>query len=702
MFEHAYKFWIESTHPNPNPSKVRVIFDHINRTKTIHSRHICYDTYSSIYDDYCAHQTTIDLCAKYKKPIPSKVWFLRLRPAFIYPVDHSDFSNCSVHSNWSNLNRALLSIIYNKKYHNCNSEHCPINKGLFELSLTKFIKTISCPTICSSLYPNAECIISKCNKYKCHDSKCIHCLHSICDQDDCGVAHLRNILNGTACSNLSIPNELQITFDFHRSYDTIAPKKKTETKTKKMLKKDSNFIPLTLSWADFIPFYCKEYLKYSKHHITYIYQFRTRRDFIDTTQTKIPLNALVSHFDFINNIKPTSQIKTQSQWSNRDGITLLSVISRYIGENAQTNESSYNYMSSDPKHDWPAAIYLVEKHIQNKKKFFKDELHRDLTVFYGYSDRGEFSSSGFLAALSLIKPRLGLDRLVWTFTCPQHGKCKCDAEGHTIKTCVRSGVNGNKIKYNPTIENYDITLIRYLNEKLMKDQTLKRKFFSIDINAINHIKQHKLCTTMDKISQYHQFDIRSNSKILRRTLDCKCTHCLSVDPMDWDAEECDNGHLVGKWEEYKMKLKTFDDIWKNNNDENPNNDDDKNSVVANGIEFQMILSGSDSERPDDSESDNDHKSENSNDANNHNQSYREINDRIGHCFEFCQTEINDDMLVCGICNQQYHLQCAELTGYVKDPNRDYQCTLCYNELLGLLCLLTLSEDFAVRRHGKFK
>lgn len=349
-------------------------------------------------------------------------------------------------------------------------------------------------------------------------------------------------------------------------------------------------------------------------------------------------------------------------------------------------------MSSDPKHDWPTAAYLLEQHIKNKIKYFKDELGRDLKEIYGYSDRGEFSASGFLAALSLIKERLGLERLVWTFTCPQHGKCKCDAEGHVIKTCTNQGVDGGKIKYVPNEENYDVTLIRYLSKKLMNNKNIMRRFFSIDINAVNHIKQEQFCKTLKNISRYHQFEILNNGVVLRRSLDCKCTHCLNVNPMQWDKDQCTNGHVVGEWERCKISMKTHDFIWiKDKNNQNDNGNSNQNNNLQNDDEYKYS-EDEDEDMDVDSDIGDDESSSSSDDDDDSSESeyvqnYNDYRERGGICFEFCGVDSNSanyksNLIECGTCQKKYHLKCAiDLTGHDPKANIDYQCVECYSEML---------------------
>eukprot|EP01083_Nonionella_stella_P003105 8831_1 len=170
---------------------------------------------------------------------------------------------------------------------------------------------------------------------------------------------------------------------------------------------------------------------------------------MDSIQTIVfgSFNALYSHFDWINNIKPESAEKTASHWSNRDGVSLCCTINRFTvlddpntsvchrhgvcrcsgdchcndedhDHDIYTKEAQISYFSSDPVHDWAASLYVVEEHLKKMQKYYENTLNRTLTHFYGYSDRGEFGCSAFLVGLGHIKQKLGLRELFWTFTCP--------------------------------------------------------------------------------------------------------------------------------------------------------------------------------------------------------------------------------------------------------------------------------------------
>ncbi len=113
---------------------------------------------------------------------------------------------------------------------------------------------------------------------------------------------------------------------------------------------------------------------------------------------------------------------------------------------------------------------LSEKYQYGKVKYVK--------AFYGYSDRGEFSCSAFIVGLAAIKSGLKLDEIFWTFTCPQHGKSRCDAEGAILKCCVKKNVDAGNVFYNPCIESYDKTIARLLNDKFVnKGTSIERQLF---------------------------------------------------------------------------------------------------------------------------------------------------------------------------------------------------------------------------------
>ncbi len=72
--------------------------------------------------------------------------------------------------------------------------------------------------------------------------------------------------------------------------------------------------------------------------------------------------------------------------------------------------------------------------------------------FYGYSDRGEFSCAVFIVGLGFIKKQEKLKNIFRTFTCPEHGKSKCDACGSGIKNCIRAAENAGEIEYDTSVE----------------------------------------------------------------------------------------------------------------------------------------------------------------------------------------------------------------------------------------------------------
>ncbi len=537
LFQWALDFWLEMTHPNPNTKKTRVLTDK-NKNKFIHPQHICYVSFDTVYDDWKSHETTQLICDKYNKPIPSKQWFFNIRPIFIYPVDDTDFSHCSVHHNWDNISKVMKQIITSPKYHHCGTKQCPNNiakqekcechvcsqcpilNGLFKLSPTKFIKKISCKNN-HPLYPDSKCFRSE------------------CDNINCGAEYLQKVIGGNFCAALNVSNDKLFKYNYHKKYRNPISDNS-----------DDGLHKLTVNWTDLKANYLTEYRTFSKHHIAYIYNHRTRRDWIDKTQTNIPPNTAQTHFDYINNIKLQSMIKTAGQWSNRDGISLCCTVNRFAVSDEEstshTKEVSFSYFSADPHHDWAAALYVVEEHIKNMQKYFKNELKSELHNFYGYSDRGEFSCSAFIIGLGFIKQRLNLKHLFWTFTCPQHGKSLCDSEGSTIKCEVNRGVNAGDIWYDPLFETYDMTIIRFLHSKLFAEHIESRKFLPIGSNVINHIHQDVVCSPIKDINDYFEYYIVSPTLIYRRYLDCKCIHCIDItSKKHWI--KCENKSVCGLW-----------------------------------------------------------------------------------------------------------------------------------------------------------
>eukprot|EP01083_Nonionella_stella_P277880 944848_1 len=127
------------------------------------------------------------------------------------------------------------------------------------------------------------------------------------------------------------------------------------------------------------------------------------------------------------------------------------------------------YFHSDKKHDWSTALNVIKKHIIARKEYFKNVLHRDLKCVRNWSDRGEFSCTGFLLGLSKIAKELNV-WIYWNFGAAQHGKGTPDAEGHVNKTAMRSGVMSHELIYNEH-ESHVVSAANFMTLKEMEYQS---------------------------------------------------------------------------------------------------------------------------------------------------------------------------------------------------------------------------------------
>ena len=96
----------------------------------------------------------------------------------------------------------------------------------------------------------------------------------------------------------------------------------------------------------------------------------------------------------------------------------------------------------------------------------------------------------------------------WNFTAAGHSKGKHDAEGHVIKTEIRSAILSGAIRFNKPAVPYSVTIINHLSSHFHPnnpDHKFNRYFFSIPENTITNIKAGDTCKTLTGISSYHCF-----------------------------------------------------------------------------------------------------------------------------------------------------------------------------------------------------
>ena len=109
-------------------------------------------------------------------------------------------------------------------------------------------------------------------------------------------------------------------------------------------------------------------------------------------------------------------------------------------------EESAHYFCDHKKHQWSEALPYIRKHIEWRKEHFKSKYDRKLERCICYSDNGEFQCTAFLAKVAEIADDLDV-KIEWNFTCAGHSKGKHDAEGHVIKTEIRSAKPGKMISH---------------------------------------------------------------------------------------------------------------------------------------------------------------------------------------------------------------------------------------------------------------
>jgi hypothetical protein len=207
------------------------------------------------------------------------------------------------------------------------------------------------------------------------------------------------------------------------------------------------------------------------------------------------------------------------------GMNDIESYNHYINETQENklNETVLIMLSKDPVHDFSTALRMVDEILMHAANQSKAD-HTPFNKFYGYSDscNGEFACSGFILGLDTLRKSYGLTELIWTFTTPNHGKSKCDGEGHISKMIIRLGVDDLQVCYTFN-EPFEKTMADFLRNKYAEF-----KAHRIVINMSNKPGSH--CGSKEYVATWREFNsyssYRCSSKgIQRRFLDCKCD-CL--------------------------------------------------------------------------------------------------------------------------------------------------------------------------------
>ena len=211
------------------------------------------------------------------------------------------------------------------------------------------------------------------------------------------------------------------------------------------------------------------------------------------------------------------------------------------------NERTIFCLSRDPNHDFCTALRMVEESITNTLDRAKGE-GWTLRNYYGYSDQsgGEFHSTGFLYGLHVLRLKYKLNRVEWSYTCPNHGKGKHDGEGHVFKSLLRLGVYNGEVHYTRN-EGFEITMKKYLDKKFA-EYVSDRVIVNMSLKPAKHLKSAKVIRTWSGITLYSQFRDSKSHGFQRRFLDCKCDGCRVLCTGARTCEcVCDNSAVVRQW-----------------------------------------------------------------------------------------------------------------------------------------------------------
>ena len=110
----------------------------------------------------------------------------------------------------------------------------------------------------------------------------------------------------------------------------------------------------------------------------------------------------------------------------------------------------------------------------------------------GWSDNGEFGSTGFIQGLAQIEKEMDIN-IFWNHTASQHGKRSADAFGHHDKTAMRQGVMARTLNFSEKAEHVE-TARKFMNSKDDEyrlnnyEKTNPRKLRKMNYYAITEIQ----------------------------------------------------------------------------------------------------------------------------------------------------------------------------------------------------------------------
>jgi hypothetical protein len=227
--------------------------------------------------------------------------------------------------------------------------------------------------------------------------------------------------------------------------------------------------------------------------------------------------------------------------------------------NDKLNERTIYCVSKDPNHNFGAALRMVEESILNTLERAKKE-GWVLKNYYGYSDQSghEFHNAAFVLGLEVLLKKYKLKRLEWVYTTPNHGKCKCDGEGHVYKWLLRLGVFNGEVIYNLG-EGFEITMKKYLEKKFAEYEP-DRVIVNMSLKPVKHMTSGSVAETWRGFNSYSAYRVTPGYGVQRRFLDCKCDSCLLAtceceDKNHCGCLVCDSECVAGKWSEpWKQKI----------------------------------------------------------------------------------------------------------------------------------------------------
>ena len=251
---------------------------------------------------------------------PSFSTFKRGKPKFVKRMNYHEDSNCFLHSNMNFLFQSLKDVVHKKQYHCCGTTLCPNWQleqfgadecfcvdcvackasglsYLVSLSWTKLIEFLCCKNG-ELRYPRLQCWQHKC-------------------MERCGVSKFMLFIDGSKCKGLRIDDDEVLIVQQLMKSELIKGAQRVTYQAHREMK-----------WLDFKRKFIMDFEKFMPHHVEYVYNFRTRRDWVSFSATNIPFDSLYIHLDYINAFKVKSQV--QCEWTSQARVAIASCIVRHI------------------------------------------------------------------------------------------------------------------------------------------------------------------------------------------------------------------------------------------------------------------------------------------------------------------------------------------------------------------------------------